>query len=234
MILLMFDLDGTLVDSLTIDRLLYARAVTEVLGIERFDTRWTTYRRITNTGILQEISETHRGRPVTAEELVCVEKALLSLFRSVCMGDVGIQAVPGAREFIRRVQNHPSLAVSLATGCWTSTATFKLQSAGFRLHDPTIASSSDADEKQKIMSISEAKALEKEGVKRFESILAFGDGPWDWEAARNLGYRFVGVSNRQLLEQIAEPFVFIDDFTGLEDVEEFVQRATNWPVAPRP
>jgi len=227
MILLMFDLDGTLVDSLKIDRQLYARAVTEVLGIERFNTRWTTYRRITNTGILQEISETHRCRPVTAEELLRVEQTLLSLYRSACAGDSSIQAIPGAREFICRAQNHPSLALSIATGCWTSTAAFKLRSAGFHLHDPTIASSSDADEKQEIMSVSEAKALERTGVKGFESVLYFGDAPWDREAARNLGYRFVGVSNRQLLDQTAEPSAFIDDFTGLEDVEEFVERAAN-------
>lgn len=234
MILLMFDLDGTLVDSLKIDRPLYARAVTEVLGIEGFDTRWTRYQRITNTGILQEISETHRGRPVTAEELLRVEGALLSLFRSAYADGVRIHAIAGAREFISRVQNHPSLALSLATGCWASTAAFKLQSAGFHLHDPTIASSSDADEKQRIMSVSEAKALERAGLKRFESILYFGDGPWDWEAARNLGYRFVGVSNRQLLQQVPEPFTFIDDFTALGDVEEFVQRAASWSLAPEP
>ena len=84
------------------------------------------------------------------------------------------------------------------------------------------------------MSISEAKALDRAGLKRFERILYFGDGPWDWEAARNLGYRFVGVSNRQLLQQVSEPFTFIDDFTEIEDVEEFAQRAASWSLAPEP
>ena len=52
--LVMFDIDGTLVDSDEFDGALYAQAVQSVLGAD-VDTTWSSYENVTDSGILEEI-----------------------------------------------------------------------------------------------------------------------------------------------------------------------------------
>lgn len=54
--LVVFDIDGTLVDSNEFDGLLYAEAVKRVLGHE-IDRTWCNYTSVTDSGILNEILE---------------------------------------------------------------------------------------------------------------------------------------------------------------------------------
>ncbi|PCF94936.1 hypothetical protein CPA45_15085 [Vreelandella nigrificans] len=39
-------------------------------------------------------------------------------------------------------------------------------------------------------------AARRAGKERYDSITYFGDGPWDQEASKTLGYNFVSVGNR--------------------------------------
>ena len=61
--LVMFDIDGTLVDSARVDSRLYVRAVRETLGGEIYiDETWRPYAHVTDSGILDEILVQHRFR----------------------------------------------------------------------------------------------------------------------------------------------------------------------------
>lgn len=55
-----FDVDGTLVDSNGFGEHCYATAVRTVLGDIDFSTEWGTYRHVTDAGILDEILRDHR------------------------------------------------------------------------------------------------------------------------------------------------------------------------------
>ncbi len=54
--LVVFDIDGTLVDSYGFDAELYADALRQVLGID-IDTDWARYRNASDSGILDQIIE---------------------------------------------------------------------------------------------------------------------------------------------------------------------------------
>jgi phosphoglycolate phosphatase-like HAD superfamily hydrolase len=52
--LVMFDIDGTLVDTAGIDSDLYAAAMRSVLGVE-VDTTYASYAHVTDSGVLEEL-----------------------------------------------------------------------------------------------------------------------------------------------------------------------------------
>ncbi|MCY3773279.1 MAG: hypothetical protein OXG98_14835 [Gemmatimonadetes bacterium] len=57
-----FDIDGTLVESSGFEDELYVAAVRDVLGNVCIRERWSTYRHVTDTGILRQIMEENRIR----------------------------------------------------------------------------------------------------------------------------------------------------------------------------
>ena len=79
--LIVFDVDGTLVESDEFDGVLYAKAVRDVLDIE-VDDDWTGYRHVTDNGILDEILDRHA---VEMDRSVCP-----------CLGQEGL-CRPGPR-----------------------------------------------------------------------------------------------------------------------------------------
>ena len=61
-----FDIDGTLLQSVEADGELYALAVQRALGIDSIDTKWSSYQHVTDQGILREILEMHGVAPTPA------------------------------------------------------------------------------------------------------------------------------------------------------------------------
>ena len=59
-----------------------------------------------------------------------------------------------------------------------------------------MASSSDAIAREDILSTSLQKAKEVYSIKEFRSVTYIGDGIWDFNAARKLGYNFIGIGER--------------------------------------
>lgn len=185
--LVVFDIDGTLTRTGSIDEACYVAAVSEVLSIPDIDTDWTHYPHVTDSGILR-----HLVHDVLPEEMdrvcQCFRQRLEDAFRRRPGSCLPVQ---GGREMLRRLAKQ--MAVALATGGWEPTARLKLERAGYDIADIPLASSSDADTREEIMRIAERRAREKHGVQGFDAITYVGDGVWDARAAANLGWRFLGV-----------------------------------------
>ncbi|MFQ5610002.1 MAG: HAD family hydrolase, partial [Woeseiaceae bacterium] len=88
-------------------------------------------------------------------------------------------------ESLRRSNNH---RIAIATGCWRASAKLKLRSARFDTQGIPLATSDDHHDRSRIM----LKALSELGAE-FESITYYGDGAWDRDACRTLGWAFVPV-----------------------------------------
>jgi phosphoglycolate phosphatase-like HAD superfamily hydrolase len=192
--LVVFDIDGTLTQTDSIDDVCYVAAVSEVLSIPGIDTDWTSYPHVTDSGILRQAVQSSLGRDVLSEEMDrvcrCFHGLLEDAFRrqpESCL------PVEGGPEMIRQLAARSDMAVALATGGWESTARLKLERAGYDILDIPLASSSDADSREEIMRIAERRARDKHGVPGFDTITYVGDGVWDARAAASLGWRFLGV-----------------------------------------
>ncbi|MDD2765901.1 MAG: haloacid dehalogenase-like hydrolase [Opitutaceae bacterium] len=185
--LVMFDIDGTLTDTHDADIDGFVNAVREVLGIFTIDTNWTSYPHATSEGVLDEIVRRATGRPVTVDESLAVRRRFL-----VHLERIALREIPGAGAFLRKV-SEAGYAVALASGDWECSARFKLARAGIPAEPLPAAFCDSAIARVNIMKVSLERARCHYGCVAFDSVLYVGDGSWDVQATRQLGWRFLGV-----------------------------------------
>ncbi len=104
--------------------------------------------------------------------------------------------VPGASRFLEQLRSLDGVGIAVATGCWHAEALFKLRASGLSIDGLPIASSDDSRDRKEIMTMAVNKAEHTLGCIGFEHILYFGDGVWDLQVSRSLGYDFIGIGPR--------------------------------------
>lgn len=211
--LVIFDIDGTLTQSAEVDTQLWVQAVGELFGFKNVNTDWSTYRYVTDSGILNEQFETQLGRLPAADET----QRMIARFAEL-WANQEIQETPGARQFWRRLQADGH-QVAVASGGWRSVALHKLETAGFPTQGMMGAFSDDAISREGIIRI----ARERSGTSG--PAMYVGDGVWDARAARNEGIPFVGVAREGAQKEllIREGAVtVIPDFTKPDKLLETI------------
>ena len=188
--LVIFDIDGTLTQTNQVDSGCFIEAIKEVLGVQEFETDWSRYQYVTDSGVAQEISHRYRDRPISGSEIKARQAALLDRLRK--QPDSDFTEVPGAKSFLQDLENSPDYAVAFATGAHEASARYKLATAGFAIEGIPLASSSDAVVREHIMLQAMDRASQRHGVP-FSQITYFGDAVWDVRASSNLGWNFVGI-----------------------------------------
>ena len=188
--LVMFDVDGTLVESNEIDSLMYRQAIREVLAIE-FDGEWERYRNVTDGGILQQVLEENGVSDDPTLWSGTVEEKFCSLLKDEFdRRTERLSEIPGSKVLLERLLTTSDVTVAIATGGWREAARLKLSEAGIELERFVFATGSDAVRRIDIMKIAEERALKGKTVSR---RIYFGDGEWDRVACRQLDYEFVAV-----------------------------------------
>jgi phosphoglycolate phosphatase-like HAD superfamily hydrolase len=188
--LVMFDIDGTLVQSYDFDEACFQAAVEEVLGVP-VNTDWSVYQHVTDAGILQQIIDQLPERGDT-ESLVETVKQRFLLRLTSWMRHQPVHPVPGAPGFLQRLRERDDVQLAMATGGWRESALMKLSAAGIDAAGIPLATSSDHRSRLDIMRLAERRA----GGGPFRRRSYFGDGAWDRDASRALDYRFVLVGGR--------------------------------------
>ncbi|MDZ4754373.1 MAG: HAD family hydrolase [Phycisphaerae bacterium] len=193
--LVIFDIDGTLTQTMHIDEACYEDAVRREWGITGISTDWGAYEHSTDNAIASEIFRTHRGRDVTHAELAALRERFAGLIYAG--SDSEFVAVPGAAELLAAL---PALGwrVAIATGGWTLTAQHKLERAGIPWRGIPAAFACDARPREEIIRIAATRA----GVSTLERVIYIGDGVWDARACRRLGIPFVGVGEGPKAERL--------------------------------
>lgn len=208
--LVMFDIDGTLVDSAGFDADLYAQAVEGVLNIE-VDRNWDAYEHVSDSGILEQLLRDSRFANDRAALAARVQQRFVGLVRDYLQREpVAVREIAGARRLVERLLALPDVRVAIATGGWEPTARLKLEYVGIDLGGVGFASSSDARARTDIMRLAAQRALSGTSFKR---ATYFGDGAWDRRASAELGYEFVAVGRG-----VAHPVTYDD----LRDVDGIV------------
>lgn len=202
MINIIFDVDGTLVDSDALDGVLYWQAVQEVLGRVKTRADWTDYTHVSDAGILADVLRDNDLEP-TPHRTSAVRKRFGELMQAALNAKT-CPAVPGAPAAVGALHQRSDVAVGVATGGWAHTAWSKLSVAGFSPDDWPIASSDDHAERTHIM-----RACLDRLPNANAPTVYFGDGEWDQTACADLNWGFVGIGPR--LKDKAP--VWIEDFT---------------------
>ncbi len=184
-----FDIDGTLVETAGFEDELYIAMVRDVLGDVRFREDWSTYRHVTDIGVLRQVMEENQ---IHDEHRIQEVRAKFGETVSQYLHDGGVcLPIKGAIGLVDMLHSSDQYAIGIATGGWGHTARMKLNHAGFNLRDVVMTSSDDCEERTAIMQ----KCFDALGDS-FQRIVYVGDAEWDVQATRDLGWHFIGVGTR--------------------------------------
>lgn len=185
---IMFDIDGTLIQSYELDSQCFVASVKSVLGVTP-SADWGSYKHTTDSGILREIIS-NLSLSVSFESIEeKVKQAFLSNLKAV-INKQPIIPIDGAITFFDELKDMEGFSITIATGGWKESAILKLKSAGFDLNDVVMASADDHYSRAEIMKHALPVSI------RPEDVVYFGDGEWDKKACEELGFQFVLVGNR--------------------------------------
>ena len=206
----MFDVDGTLVQSYEFDEQCYLQAVLEVLG-EPLYSDWDSYTHVTDSGILDHHLKLIGLFDKSTEIHSQVKNTFINKIKQR-ISAYPVKEIPGASSFINKLKTIGSISISIATGGWLETAMLKLDAAGIDISDIPIASSNDHFSRAEIMKISSAKS----NIRPNHNITYFGDALWDKNACEELGYNFILVGSKTSHRQK------IIDFTSVNKSMSFI------------
>lgn len=197
--LVILDIDGTLADTARIDAHALTGALSDVLGIDGLSDDWSTYTSSTDPGIVAEVVRRVHGT-ADPDVLAAVERRFYERLEDAYVHDTAsFIPVPGATTIFRTLRE-ADLHSAIATGSWHDSALFKLRVTGIDREGLPMATADDADDRTAILSVAVSRALSLFGKSTVQSVLYIGDGPWDVEAARTLGFDFLGIGTGQQAE----------------------------------
>jgi len=187
--LAVFDNDGTICDTQNVEGACYARAIERVTGHSLSTLDWTMYDEPTSSGIVRDLLA---GDPSATMKEDAIKREFLRLLEAESAQFPGdFTPLPGVIPFIERLQDEKVCSVAIATGCFDTSARFKLRCCGIALEDFPHATSSDTPRRRDIIPLAAARA----GFE-LSSVVYFGDGEWDVHVTRSLCIPMIGIGRR--------------------------------------
>lgn len=221
--LIMFDVDGTLVDSMKVDEIYFVDSVKEAFNIESIDTNWSNYPHATENCILDSIIKNQYNRDLEKHEIDSFIKIFHKKLETFIKENPNeLIEISGANSFINELIANKKYALSIATGGYKETIKLKLEKAEINISNLPFACSREGRSREEIMKIAENKSKILYDVDSFEEIIYFGDGLWDYKACKNLNYKFIAVTkdvkkfNEYKLKHI------IKDYKDIEKIYSYI------------
>ena len=225
MLLVVFDIDGTLCDTEAVDEDCFVRACAGVFGVVPQAVDWELAPHVTDSSISDWWCRQTLGRaPTAAETTAVVDRFLASLEQALAQAPERFRPVPGAPALLRRIHTL-GWRTGVATGGWGRSARLKLAAAGLP-EVALLACSDDASDRVEIFRLAQQRALADAAGPVARTVLV-GDGAWDVRVAGSLGWSFVGVAEGRRAERLmrAGAVDVIPHFLDVDHALRVVERA---------
>jgi phosphoglycolate phosphatase-like HAD superfamily hydrolase len=184
---IVFDVDGTLIESMSIDSELYFSSINSVLGPVNIREDLSDYDNVTDSGILAQLIDDN-GFSSKDEVAESIQAIFVESLRKHIQTVGPFPAIEGAIQMVDKVRHSANTRIAIATGGWRRSAILKLESTGFNIDGIPVATCDNSPSRIEIM----RTALSRIG-NDFESVTYFGDAEWDRQSCQNLGWNFVAV-----------------------------------------
>ena len=195
--LIVFDVDGTLVDGAENEHRCFDEAFLEVTGAQLPGDRWNRIREFTARAIVREALYDWPEPDALAAESAIRTQFLARLTAAHAADAEAFPAVPGGPETLAALAASDGCCIAIATGCWRETSRFKLAAAGYRVEGIEFGSSTDCYRRVDIV----RTVMHRLGKSPRDTVYV-GDQLWDYRAASEAGAHFVGVGRaREQLRQ---------------------------------
>jgi phosphoglycolate phosphatase-like HAD superfamily hydrolase len=195
--LIVFDIDGTLTDSVIRHQKAFIETLFEI-GVSEINSEFKSFKHHTDSFIAKEIYENNQKKAFSQEKMQQFENGLSERIKLFNFNEI-----KGAKELVEKLQKETEFGVCYATGSLREPAEHKLNSIGIEFKEWQLVASDKIYERENIVGKAIKNSSENYEVETFERIISVGDGLWDLLTADNLKLEFIGVGeeNRELLIQ---------------------------------
>lgn len=215
--LIIFDIDGTLTQTVNVDSEIFARAFLKHLSDIPINPDWDDYRYSTDSELALEIFERHIGREPTNQEISTIKNtfhaALENLFHQNAKACL---PMPGAQTIFSDIEKLGYWDIAIATGCWRDSALIKLNYGGIVHHDRPLANADDHLERTSIILTAVERAKAHYQRQAYQEVIYVGDRMWDHNATAALKIGFVGVGHELADKQLANMIAHIDNYQDMQ------------------
>ena len=225
MILLLFDIDGTLLTSDGVGR----RSIEEALSTvcERpIDASGVTFSGRTDPAIVRDILTGSCLSPAEVDDLI---PSCLGAYASLMSGVVleeNVKLLPGVVTLLDAIGEMPDYHMGLVTGNLEYTAWLKLAAGGIDQHFSFGAYGSDHEDRNQLPEIAHERAKAALGIEfQPHKLIVVGDTEHDVACSRHFGARCVAVSTGQISSedlQTCEPDLLLPSLAHHEDIMGFL------------
>lgn len=202
-VLIMFDVDGTLVHSDRRDSSCFAETYEHIYGVAFPTLDWKHFPHVTDHVIFGTCIRQHFQRDYTPEEAQVFQQHYMELLRDRrrCAPEAFCE-VPGARTLLESLQERDDVELSIATGGWRKPAHIKLAHIGIRAEELPVVGGDFKETRDDILQ--EAITATGREAGDFSRIVYLGDAVWDVTTTHRLGFDFVGIRHRGDIEVLLE------------------------------
>jgi phosphoglycolate phosphatase-like HAD superfamily hydrolase len=217
--LLLFDIDGTLIQSGGAGIFALSQALADRFGIvdDLHDIEFAGH---TDSGIVLSIMQKH-GLAATPENMTAFLDSYLHFLPSELPRRKG-NLLPGVLELLERLKTRPDVVLALLTGNLARGAQLKLEHYGVWHYFEFGAFADDHHDRNELGPFARARAQEKHG-QSFEAsqIDVIGDTPRDIACGKAIGARTIAIAtgtwSRESLASHEPDFLF-DDLSNVDEV----------------
>ncbi len=189
--LLLFDIDGTLLFSNTVDSRCFASSYESVFGYAFPTIDWRQYPHVTDHVIFRTVFTRHFNRVATAEERQLFEDHYVNQLQHKRREQPEeFREVPGAAACWRHLAQDQQFVMGIATGGWRAPAQIKLEHVGIDPIPTYAGYANDMEQRDHILqsAIDLAKAEHE-----ISSIVYIGDAIWDVTTTRQMNLPLIGI-----------------------------------------
>ena len=227
--LVLFDIDGTLLNSGGMGRVAMQRALSQIFGSPgdpsyRYDGK-TDKQIVRDTMRLEGHSDEH----IDARMQQMIALYLEGLREGANSGKFNVRPLEGVVEILAELEKRDDVILGLLTGNVEPGARIKLKLAGI---DPDIfrvnAFGSDHEHRPELPGIAQRRAGETLGLNLAgDRLVVIGDTPADIECGRSIGAKAIGVASGHYTVEQLEAHNPYAAFPSLKNTQQVLQKILN-------
>lgn len=212
--LVIFDIDGTLTQTVCFDSEIFTQTFMDYLNINEINTNWHEYRYSTDSGFTLELFEKHINRLPSVTEVQELKHKFFGLLEQMIIKDSNCcMPVLGADQLFPKIKNLGNWDIAIATGCWLTSAIMKLTHANLPHKNIPLASGDDHIERSEIINIVIDRSKSHYQKEHYNQVVYVGDRMWDYRAATKLGLNFIGIG-KEFVDSGLTTIPLINDYLG--------------------
>lgn len=222
MILIIFDVDGTLVYSDKRDSQCFADTYQAVYGLPFPTIDWRKYPHVSDTTIFKTVIKEHFDRVATEEEEESFrQKFVANITKNRVQTPEVFHAVHFAQQTIDKLLADDRFVVGVATGGWKAPAIVKMNFVGIPSEKLIITGADGKETRVEIINETIEKAKHQHG--NFEQIIYVGDAIWDYTTTKEMGIPLIGIRRKGDLDFFQKLGVerVLKDYTNHEQFVTF-------------